>query len=72
MVYNLIIHTFIILIFSVAPTDDDLDSYSTKKPNRMRLNKFNSKTEKDEETSPDPLEPWSTKDLLNINKILES
>lgn len=56
----------------MAPIDDDLDSYSTKRTSRARTAKFASKAEKDDESSPDPLEPWSTKDLLNINKILES
>lgn len=61
-----------ILSFSVAPTDEDLDSLSTKKTNRIRSAKFALRTKNEEYTSPDPLEPWSTKDLLNINKILES
>lgn len=56
--------------YRVAPTDDDLESSSSKRPSRARSAKFRS--EKDEDSSPDPLEPWSTKDLLNINKILES
>lgn len=59
------------IIFSVAPTDDDLEPSSTKQTSRTRSAKFASRVERDED-SPDPLEPWSTKDLLNINKILES
>ncbi|XP_031621236.1 transient receptor potential cation channel subfamily V member 4 isoform X2 [Contarinia nasturtii] len=55
----------------VAPTDEDLEPV-TKKTSRTRSAKFMSRVEKDEDSSPDPLEPWSTKDLLNINKILES
>lgn len=58
-------------LFSVAPTDDDLEPSSTKKSSRIRSAKF-ARAEHDEDSSPDPLEPWSTKDLLNINKILES
>lgn len=62
-------NTKVNLAYRVAPTDDDLEPPSTKKSNRMRLA---SRTNKDGDSSPDPLEPWSTKDLLNINKILES
>lgn len=37
----------------------------------MRSAKF-AMRENDDDLSNDPLEPWSTKDLLDINKILES
>lgn len=59
-------------ICRVAPTDDDLEPSTTKKSSRIRSAKFTSRAEQDDESSPDPLEPWSTRDLLNINKILES
>lgn len=58
------------MIRRVAPTDDDLEPPSTKKSSRVRSAKF--RADKNDDSSPDPLEPWSTKDLLNINKILES
>lgn len=56
----------------VAPTDDDLEPTHTRKVSRMRSAKFTLRNENDDDLSPDPLEPWSTKDLLDINKILES
>lgn len=56
----------------VAPIDDDLEPTYTRKVSRIRSAKFTLRNENDDDLSPDPLEPWSTKDLLDINKILES
>lgn len=62
----------ILFFYSVAPTDDDLEPTYSRKSNRIRSTKFTMRNENDDDLSPDPLEPWSTKDLLDINKILES
>lgn len=59
----------------VAPSNDDLDEAPPvrKISSRIRSAKISTTTDKNEpDLSQDPLEPWSTKDLLDINKILES
>lgn len=58
----------------VAPSDDiDAAPPVRRISSRIRSAKMSTTMEKNEQDlSPDPLEPWSTKDLLDINKILES
>lgn len=59
----------------VAPSDDidDAPPPVRKISSRIRSAKISTTMDKNEQDlSPDPLEPWSTKDLLDINKILES
>lgn len=58
----------------VAPSDVIDEAQTVQKiSTRIRSAKISTTMERNEsDLSPDPLEPWSTKDLLDINKILES
>lgn len=62
---------YILYDFRVAPADDIDETASVReKPSRIHSARVTMGNE--QQLSPDPLEPWSTKDLLDINKILES
>lgn len=61
----------ILFLYRVVPVNDD-DEVLVITRKSARSARYTSATgHSDDDLSPDPLEPWSTKDLLNINKILE-
>lgn len=51
--------------FRVSPSDENAEHSSRDKRERT-----GTMIRGDSGSSPDPLEPWSTKDLANINQIL--
>lgn len=63
------------LIFRISPEEEEQNDAEKKANKRGKSAPEGKKkdTEGNRDSSPpDPLEPWSTKDLANINKLLDT
>lgn len=60
---------FIYIFFRVSPTEEDIDGGNQRKDRRGKSAQMRRRADA---SPPDPLEPWSTRDLANINQLLDS